>query len=234
MINSSSPENSFKTVLLVDDDPDHRRATAQALTMEGFEVDGFEVGQAMLDRLTRDVEGVVVCDVRLPGMSGEQVFEKCQEVDSDLPVILITGHADIPMAVRCAKKGVFDFFQKPLKIDGFILSVRNALNFRAAIVNNRRLAAELEHHDELDNRLIGQSSVMVRLRDQVIQIAGFDSDVLIQGETGSGKELVAAAIHDLSARAQKLFVAVNCSALPENLVESELFGHERGAFIRTR
>ena len=101
-------------------------------------------------------------------MNGEQVFEECQKIDSDLPVILITGHADIPMAVRSVKKGVFDFFEKPLKIDGFILSVRNALNFRAAIVENRRLAAELEHQDHLENRLIGQSPVMAKLCAQVI------------------------------------------------------------------
>ena len=130
MKNRSVQENTPNTILLVDDDPDHRRATAQALTLEGFEVVEFEVGQALLDRLTRDVDGVIVCDVRLPGKNGEQVFKECQEIDPDLPVILITGHADIPMAVRCAKMGVFDFFEKPLKIDGFILSVRNALNFR--------------------------------------------------------------------------------------------------------
>ncbi len=168
MKNSLVQENTSNTVLLVDDDPDHRRSTAQALTLEDFEVVEFEVGQALLDRLTRDVEGVIVCDVRLPGMNGEQVFEECQKIDSDLPVILITGHADIPMAVRSVKKGVFDFFEKPLKIDGFILSVRNALNFRAAIVENRRLAAELEHQDHLENRLIGQSPVMAKLRTQVI------------------------------------------------------------------
>ena len=230
MTNSSVQEYTSNTVLLVDDDPDHRRSTAQALTLGGFEVVEFDVGQALLDRLTRDVEGVIVCDVRLPGKNGEQVFKECQEIDSDLPIILITGHADIPMAVRCVKMGVFDFFEKPLYIDGFISSVRNALNFRAAIVNSRRLAAALEHYDELESRLIGQSPIMAKLRDQVIKIAGFDSDVLIYGETGTGKELVAAAIHDLSARAQKQFVAVNCGALPENLAESELFGHERGAF----
>ncbi len=223
MTNRTIQENASNTVLLVDDDPDHRRATAQALTLEGFGVIEFEVGQALLDRLTREIEGVIVCDVRLPGMNGEQVYEECQEIDPDLPVILITGHADIPMAVRCVKKGVFDFFEKPLEIDGFILSVRNALNFRAAIVNNRRLSEKLEHQDKLENRLIGQSPIMVKLRDQVAQIAAFDSDVLIQGETGSGKELVAASIHDLSARANQKFVAVSCGALAANLVESELW-----------
>ena len=232
----SAPEENAgppNTVYLVDDDPDHRRATAQTLSLEGFEVEEFELGQALLDVIALTSEGVIVCDVKLPGKSGEQVFEECRDIDADLPVILISGHADIPMAVRSVKKGAFDFFEKPLEPEDLILAVRNAMNYRTAILENRRLTAEMEFQDTLEKRLLGQSAAMSKLRADIIRVAGFEADVLIQGETGSGKELVANAIHDLSARTGGPFIAVNCGALPENLVESELFGHEKGAFTGT-
>ncbi|WP_377295328.1 sigma-54-dependent transcriptional regulator [Rhizobium sp. SG2393] len=217
-------------VLLVDDDADLRRATAQTLMLAGFTVDAVGSGQAALVTVTPDYPGVVVSDIRMPGMDGLELFRRLKAADADLPVVLITGHGDIPMAVQAIKDGVYDFIAKPFPAEKLVQSVERAREKRRLVLENRRLRAAAEQAEADDMPLIGQTPAIVRLRDMLRQIADTDVDVLVRGETGSGKEVVASLLHRWSRRARGHFVALNCGALPESVIESELFGHEAGAF----
>lgn len=166
----------------------------------------------------------------MPGIDGLQLLEQLHARDSELPVLLITGHGDVPLAVQAMRAGAYDFLEKPFATDALLDSVRRALALRRLVLDNRSLRLALSDRQQLATRLVGQSPSMQRLREQIGALAGTRADVLILGETGAGKEVVARALHDLSSRRDGPFVAINAGALAESVVESELFGHEPGAF----
>lgn len=218
------------TVYLVDDDSQLRKAMRQTLELEGMTVVPFPKAELALDALEENFDGVIVTDVRMPGMDGLQFFEHVRKIDADLPVILITGHGDVPMAVSALQNGAYDFISKPFPAERMVESVRRALEKRKLVMENRALRRAAEQSID-DMPLIGQTPAMERLRNTLRHIADTDVDVLVAGETGSGKEVVATALHRWSKkRSQGNFVALNCGALPETVIESELFGHEAGAF----
>jgi two-component system, NtrC family, C4-dicarboxylate transport response regulator DctD len=224
-------------VLLVDDDADLRASTEQALDLAGLAVTGLSDAHAALDRITGGFAGVVITDIRMPDMDGLSLMSRIHEIDSEIPVILITGHGDVPLAVRAMREGAHDFVEKPFSGAQLASIAARALEYRQLVLDNRRLRAVAGQADDIEARLVGRSNPMITLRRQMRTIGPSDADVLIIGETGTGKEVVARALHDLSARAERPFIVITCSALPETLIESELFGHEAGAFpgaIRAR
>ncbi len=225
-----SETDPAERIVFIDDEEDVRRANRQSLELDGFAVECFGDAESALAAIRAEPPGVVVSDVRLPGMDGRALFERLHATDPELPVILITGHGDIPMAVRALRSGVYDFLAKPYAAEALIGSVRRALERRGLVLENRRLRARLEAAVDEDPAFLGISPAIVRLRRLVRDVAAADVDVLVLGETGSGKEVVASALHRWSRRVSRNFVAMNCGALPETVVESELFGHEAGAF----
>ncbi|MER2267435.1 sigma-54-dependent transcriptional regulator [Methylobacterium oxalidis] len=227
---SETDSDRSERIVFVDDEEDVRRANRQSLELGGFSVEVFPAAEPALAAILADPPGVVVSDVRLPGLDGRGLFEAIRAADPELPVILITGHGDIPMAVGAIQDGVYDFLAKPYPAEALITSVRRALDRRRLTLENRRLRARLDEAVEADPAFLGISPEIVRLRRLVRDVAGADVDVLVLGETGSGKEVVASALHRWSRRAARNFVAMNCGALPDTVVESELFGHEAGAF----
>ncbi|SFK86887.1 sigma-54-dependent transcriptional regulator [Methylorubrum salsuginis] len=229
MSGESQPDRSER-IVFVDDEEDVRRANRQSLELDGFAVETFETAEAALAAIRAEPPGVVVTDVRLPGLDGRALFERVRADDPDLPVILITGHGDISMAVAAMRGGAYDFLAKPYPAESLMGSVRRALDHRRLVLENRRLHARLDAAIEEDPAFLGISPEIVALRRLVRDVASADVDVLVLGETGSGKEVVASALHRWSRRANKNFVAMNCGALPDSVVESELFGHEAGAF----
>ncbi|MFC3608511.1 sigma-54-dependent transcriptional regulator [Stutzerimonas tarimensis] len=217
-------------VLLIDDDPHLRRALAQTLDLAGLKVTDLGDARGVAERLTPDWPGVVVSDIRMPGLDGLELLAEIRARDTELPVMLITGHGDVPLAVQAMRAGAYDFLEKPFASDALLDSVRRALEVRRLVVENRSLRLALADRQQLASRLLGQSPGAGRLRDQIAALAATQADVLILGETGAGKEVVARALHDLSSRRNGPFVAINAGALAESVVESELFGHEPGAF----
>ena len=222
--------DSQAQVILVDDDPHLRQALSQTLDLAGLKVVALADAQGVAERIEADWPGVVVSDIRMPGIDGLQLLEQLHGRDSELPVLLITGHGDVPLAVQAMRAGAYDFLEKPFASDALLDSVRRALALRRLVLDNRSLRLALSDRQQLATRLVGQSPSMLRLREQIGALAGTRADVLILGETGAGKEVVARALHDLSSRRDGPFVAINAGALAESVVESELFGHEPGAF----
>ena len=222
--------DSRAQVILVDDDPHLRQALSQTLDLAGLRVEALADAQGLAERIEADWPGVVVSDIRMPGIDGLQLLEQLHARDSELPVLLITGHGDVPLAVQAMRAGAYDFLEKPFASDALLDSVRRALALRRLVLDNRSLRLALSDRQQLATRLVGQSASMQRLREQIGALAGTRADVLILGETGAGKEVVARALHDLSSRRDGPFVAINAGALAESVVESELFGHEPGAF----
>lgn len=222
--------DSQAQVILVDDDPHLRQALSQTLDLAGLKVVALADAQGLAERIEADWPGVVVSDIRMPGIDGLQLLEQLHGRDNELPVLLITGHGDVPLAVQAMRAGAYDFLEKPFASDALLDSVRRALALRRLVLDNRSLRLALSDRQQLATRLVGQSPAMQRLREQIGALAGTRADVLILGETGAGKEVVARALHDLSSRRDGPFVAINAGALAESVVESELFGHEPGAF----
>ncbi len=220
---------AINQVAFVDDDDDLRGANVQSLQLAGFEVMGFASAEAAATALPADFPGVVVTDIRMPGMDGRQLFRELRERDEDLPVILVTGHADLAEAVEAMHEGAYDYLAKPFGPDRLISSVRRALDKRRLVLDNRRLI-EAATRAEADGALIGETATIERLRSTIRQVAGANIDVLIEGETGTGKEVVARLLHRSSRRRSQPFVPVAFAAMPDQMVESELFGHEAGAF----
>ena len=226
----SQPIDPRVQVILIDDDPHLRQALYQTLDLAGLNVLPLAEANGLAERIGRDWPGVVVSDIRMPGMDGLELLAQLHGQDPELPVLLITGHGDVPLAVQAMRAGAYDFLEKPFASDALLDSVRRALALRALVLDNRSLRLALSDRQLLSTRLVGVSPVMLRLREQIGALAATKADVLILGETGSGKEVVARALHDLSARRHGPFVAINAGALAESVVESELFGHEPGAF----
>lgn len=216
-------------IAFVDDDDDLRNANRQTLELAGFTVVPFADAMSALRFLTPDFTGVVVTDVRMPHIDGLELFRRLRTLDPDLPVILITGHGDIDMAVEAMQEGAYDFIAKPYPADRLVQSIVRAAEKRRLVMENRHLRLVLESSDET-LPLIGQTPAMEHLRKILRHVANADVDVLIAGETGTGKDVAAGLLHEWSRRRQGNFVALNCGALPETVIESELFGHEAGAF----
>ncbi|UNK40142.1 sigma-54 dependent transcriptional regulator (plasmid) [Shinella sp. H4-D48] len=217
-------------ILLIDDEEEMRRSSAQALELFGMEVDTFASAEPVLERVGYGFDGVVVSDIRMPGMDGMTLLQRVRELDAEIPVILLTGHADVQLAVTAMRAGVYDFLEKPFTAQHLAGIIRRAMDRRSLVLENRRLRAVAGKRDDIEARLPGRTQVMVDLRYSLRAIGATDADTLVIGETGVGKEVVARALHDISARAGRPLIAINCAALPENLIESELFGHEAGAF----
>ena len=220
----------LNSVIVVDDEASIRNAVEQWLSLSGFEVQLFSCAEDCLDQLPAHFAGVIVSDVRMPGMGGLALLTRLQQLDADLPVILLTGHGDVPMAVEAMREGAYDFLEKPFSPEALLSSLRRALEKRQLVLENRRLHEQADLRELIDGRLLGVSRSLQTLRRQVLELAPLPVNVLIRGETGSGKELVARCLHDFGPRADKPFVALNCAAIPEQLFEAELFGHESGAF----
>ena len=217
-------------VFLVDDEEHLRTACVQALELAGIEVEAFAFAEGVVDRIGRSWPGVLVTDIKMPGTSGLELMASALAVDPDLPVVLITGHGDVPMAVQAMRDGAYEFLEKPFASDLLVDAVRRALEKRSLVLENRRLRSAIGEGNALEQRLLGRTLAMARLRDRIADYAVTDADVLIFGETGAGKEMVARSLHEASPRREGRFVAINCGALPESLIESELFGHQPGAF----
>jgi two-component system C4-dicarboxylate transport response regulator DctD len=224
-------------VLLVDDEEELRFSTSQALELHGLQVKAFASGEEVLARVGFGFDGVVVSDIRMPGMDGMTLLHRIRELDHEIPVILVTGHGEVQLAVKAMREGAYDFIEKPFASHALAGVVRHALDRRSLVLENRRLRAVAGKRDDIETRLPGRTPVMVDLRYRVRAIGATEADALIIGDTGAGKEVVARSLHDVSSRAKGPFLAINCASLPETLIESELFGHEAGAFpgaIRAR
>jgi two-component system nitrogen regulation response regulator NtrX len=214
------------TILIVDDEAGVRSALGGVFRDEGWHVDAVDSGEACLERVTREAYDVIVLDIWLPGMDGLATLSRLRERRVDAETVMISGHGSIESAVRAIKMGAFDFVEKPLSLDKTVLVVRNALRQRRLEAENRALRAQADRK----LAMVGESYVMAQLREQVAMAAPTNGRVLIYGENGTGKELVAKTIHSLSRRRGGPFVEVNCAAIPEELIESELFGHVKGAY----
>jgi len=217
-------------VYLVDDDADMRASTAQWLELAGYEVRVFVDAPSALAEIDGDLDGVVVSDVRMPKMDGMAFLVRLNALDRDLPVVLVTAHGDVQMAVEAMRQGAYDFIEKPFEPERLLDILQRAGEKRRLVLENRELRRRLADPVDLEQRLIGNCPGIRRLREEILDIADTDAPVLIRGETGTGKEVVARCLHEFGARKTGRFVAVNCGAIPENMVESELFGYERGAF----
>ena len=213
-------------ILIVDDEAGVRSALSGVLRDEGYTVDAVESGEACLDRVSRAPYDVIVLDIWLPGMDGLVTLEKLQDRHVEAPVIMISGHGNIESAVRAIKIGAFDFIEKPLSLEKTVLVVANAVRQRRLEVENRELRATVDRR----HAMVGESHAIRQLLEQVAMAAPTNGRVLIHGENGTGKELVARSIHMHSRRMKGPFIEVNCAAIPEELIESELFGHMKGAY----
>jgi two-component system C4-dicarboxylate transport response regulator DctD len=221
---------SVSRVLLIDDEEDLRLSTAQALELAGLDVVTIDNADHVFELIGYSFDGVIVSDIRMPGIDGMSLLQKVRELDAEIPVILVTGHGDVQLAVSAMRNGAYDFIEKPFSIQYLAGIIKRAMDRRSLVLENRRLRAVAGKRDDLETRLPGRTQVMVDLRYRIRAIGAADADTLIIGDTGAGKEVVARALHDVSARADRPFVAINCAALPQHLIESELFGHEAGAF----
>ena len=217
-------------ILIIEDDPDVALGCEQALQLEGFTAEVAGSAEQGRKRLGAEFPGIVVSDIRLPGRDGLSLQRDLHALDPELPVVLITGHGDVSMAVQAMKDGAYDFLQKPFAPEQLVDIARRALEKRRLVLEVRALRRQLDQRDRLEARLIGNSSGMARVRGLIGALANSAADVLIHGETGTGKELVARCLHDASPRARGNFVAINCGGLPETLFDSEIFGHEAGAY----
>ncbi len=222
--------NAPLTVYLVEDDASVRLGCVQALQLADMNVKAFDRAEALLPLLRPGMDGVVVTDMRLPGADGMTVIAEAHEMDPDLPVIMITGHGNVELAVEAMRNGAYDFITKPFSPERLIEVVQRALEKRRLTLEVAHLRRALSLSEGLEGRLVGHAPAIRRVRQMVLDLADSPVDVLIRGETGTGKEVVARALHDYSTRAQAPYVALNCGGLPDTLLDSELFGHEPGAF----
>ncbi|MDO9074012.1 MAG: sigma-54 dependent transcriptional regulator [Rubrivivax sp.] len=227
MSSLSTPEIA---VVLVEDDEDVRHGTAQALELAGLHVHCYGSVEAARRSVGPSAPVVLLCDVNLPGMHATDWLPEVRAVDADLPMILVTGHGDIAMAVKALQQGAYDFIEKPASSDRIVAVVQRAVEKRRLVLALRAADGRAAAQRGIEAVMIGRSAAMQALRRTVLDLAGTTADVLVYGETGSGKDLVARCLHDYSPRRAGPFVPINCGGLPETLVESELFGHEAGAF----
>ncbi|MFN3823997.1 MAG: sigma-54-dependent transcriptional regulator [Pseudorhodobacter sp.] len=211
-------------VAIVDDEADMRQSISQWLALSGFETETFASAEEALKSIAPDYPGVVVSDIKMPGMDGMAFLKRLMSLDSGLPVIMITGHGDVPMAVEAMRVGAYDFLEKPFNPDRMTELTKKATHTRRMTLDNRALRRELSDGSVLMKKLIGNSPVMERLREDILDLGQADSHVLIDGETGTGKTLVAHALHAVGPRASKKFVTISCAAWSEDQLAARLFG----------
>ncbi len=216
-------------IVFIDDEAELCEAAEEWLGVNGFSVTTFTNPQAALQRVDPHNVDCVVTDVRMPELSGVEVLKHFQEAAPDLPVVLLTGHGDIPLAVEAMRGGAYDFIEKPYGAD-HLVAVLNRATERRRLCHEIHRLRQAAGGSELESRLVGITPVMDSLRRSILHLADVDVDVLVTGETGTGKEVIARALHDFGSRSKGQFVAINCAAVPESVFESEMFGHARGAF----
>ncbi|MEX0647662.1 MAG: sigma-54 dependent transcriptional regulator [Balneolaceae bacterium] len=218
--------NNNPSILITDDEKSIRNTLREILEFEKYKVHEAENGEQALQTIQNSSVDLVMLDIKMKGMDGLEVLKKIKEIKPELPVIMISGHGTIKIAVEATKTGAFDFLEKPPDLNRLLISVRNAISSSELIRENREMRSELHGAKEI----VGHSSGINQVKQIIEKVAPSNSRVLITGENGTGKELVARSIHDKSQRASKKFIDVNCAAIPSELLESELFGHEKGAF----
>ena len=212
-------------ILIVDDERAIRNSLGEILTDEGYEVDTAEDGPSALEKVDKERFDVIFCDIKMPGMDGTEVLQKLVEDGVDSAIVMISGHGDIETAVDCIKKGAFDFIQKPLDLNRILITIKNATDKVSIVKENKQLKKKV-----YGQKMIGESAAILQIKDMVAKVAPTDSRVLIMGPNGSGKELVARSLYEQSERNAMPYIEVNCAAIPSELIESELFGHEKGSF----
>jgi len=217
-------------IFVIDDDAHIRTAIEQMLDLAGFQVKTFADAKTLLSQIDKHWAGIVISDINMPNMDGHQLMNHIHKIDVDLPIILLTGFGDISMAVNAIRKGAYDFIEKPFNNEHLLDTAKRALDKRSLVLENRQLKKELETHSSPGPRILGRSSAINHMRNMLNNVMDAPADIMIDGETGTGKELVARYLHDHSIRKDKNFVALNCGAIPENIIESELFGAESGAY----
>ncbi|MRT91519.1 sigma-54 dependent transcriptional regulator [Ancylomarina sp. 16SWW S1-10-2] len=213
-------------ILIVDDEKSIRNTLKDILSYEKYQVSLAENGMEAIKMVEANEFDVILCDIKMPEMDGIEVLEKLQEIAFDVPVIIISGHGNIDTAVEAIKKGAFDFIEKPLDLNRILITIKNALEKAVLITETKVLKRKVSKKYDM----IGESKAIMELNDMIEKVAPTDARVLITGSNGTGKELVAHRIHEKSNRAKKPFIEVNCAAIPSELIESELFGHEKGSF----
>ncbi|MFP4487794.1 MAG: sigma-54-dependent transcriptional regulator [Bacteroidales bacterium] len=213
-------------VLVIDDEKAIRNTLKEVLEYEKHEVDVAEDGPGGLELFGENRYDVILCDIKMERMDGIEVLEKIQDVSDDIPVIMISGHGNIDTAVESIKKGAFDFLEKPLDLNRLLITMKNAMDKSSLITQTRTLKKQVSKKFEI----VGESEAIVKVKEMIDRIAPTEARVLITGASGTGKELVAHQIHEKSHRSKSPFVEVNCAAIPSELIESELFGHEKGSF----
>ena len=212
-------------ILVVDDERAIRNSLKEILSDEGYDVDVAEDGSIAIQMVGKEKYNIIFCDIKMPNMDGMEVLDKLNEMGVEAAVVMISGHGDIETAVECIKKGAFDFIQKPLDLNRILITIKNATDKVTLVKETKILKKKVYGAD-----MIGESAPMQRVREMIAKVAPTDARVLIMGPNGSGKELVARNLHQQSLRSQMPFIEVNCAAIPSELIESELFGHEKGSF----
>lgn len=216
------------TILIIDDEEAIRNALRDILEMEDYEVEEAKDGIDALSKIKQNSYDAIICDIKMPKMDGMEVLERAQIICPDVPIIMISGHGDIDTAVETVKKGAFDYISKPPDLNRLLITIRNALDKSSLVSETKVLKKKISKSKTQE--IVGNSAGILKIKETIDRIAGTDARVLVTGPNGTGKELVARWIHEKSERADKLLVEVNCAAIPSELIESELFGHEKGAF----
>ncbi|MGM9742492.1 MAG: sigma-54-dependent transcriptional regulator [Candidatus Cryptobacteroides sp.] len=212
-------------ILIVDDERAIRNSLSEILSDEGYTVDVAEDGPTGISLAEKERYDVIFCDIKMPNMEGTEVLDKLKSEGIDSAIVMISGHGDIDTAVDCIKHGAFDFIQKPLDLNRILITIKHATEHTSIVAENTSLKKKV-----YGKQMVGESAPMVHLREMIEKVAPTDARVLITGSNGSGKELVARSLHQQSARSAMPYIEVNCAAIPSELIESELFGHEKGAF----
>lgn len=213
-------------ILIIDDERSIRNSLKEILLDEGYDVDVAENGAQGVAMVEKEKYSVIFCDIKMPEMDGMEVLDKLAEMGVDAAVVMISGHGDIATAVECIKKGAFDFIQKPLDLNRILITIKNATEKVSLVKETRILKKKVYGGQEM----VGDSEALVHIKDMIDKVAPTDARVLIIGSNGTGKELVARNLHQKSSRSSAPYIEVNCAAIPSELIESELFGHEKGAF----
>ncbi|HEX4958944.1 MAG TPA: sigma-54 dependent transcriptional regulator [Lacibacter sp.] len=216
----------MSSILIVDDEKAIRKTLTEILTYEGYKIDDAENGEEALKKLKEKSYDVVLCDIKMPKVDGLEFLEKSRDINPDIPVIMISGHGTIETAVEAVKKGAFDYVAKPPDLNRLLITIRNAMDRQTLVTETKVLKRKVSRVQEM----IGDSAALKKIKDTIDKVAPTDARVLVTGENGSGKELVARWIHEKSNRANGPIIEVNCAAIPGELIESELFGHEKGSF----
>ena len=212
-------------ILIIDDERSIRNSLKEILADEGYDVDVAENGAQGCAMVEKDKYSVIFCDIKMPEMDGMEVLDRLAEMGVDAAVIMISGHGDIDTAVECIKKGAFDFIQKPLDLNRILITIKNATE-KVSLVKETKILKKKVYGQEM----VGESPALIQVKDMIEKVAPTDTRVLIVGSNGTGKELVARNLHQKSPRSAAPYIEVNCAAIPSELIESELFGHEKGAF----